>query len=91
LAAQEILRHAREIGTVPAGLTRWASELLEPEVDWRRALAAEVRKAVADVTGRLTTPTGGDPAGRRALGTSRCPRSGGRSPRSRSSATPPAA
>jgi Putative metallopeptidase domain/VWA-like domain (DUF2201) len=53
LAAQEILRHAREIGTVPAGLTRWASELLDPKVDWRRALAAEVRKAVADVTGAV--------------------------------------
>jgi Putative metallopeptidase domain len=46
-------RHAREIGTVPAGLTRWASELLEPKVDWRRALAAEVREAVADVTGAV--------------------------------------
>lgn len=53
LTAQEILRHAREIGTVPAGLTRWATVLLEPQVDWRRALAAEVRKAVADVTGAV--------------------------------------
>jgi len=53
LTAQEILRHAREIGTVPAGLIRWATVLLEPQVDWRRALAAEVRKAVADITGAV--------------------------------------
>ncbi len=53
LVAQQILRHAREIGTVPAGLARWAAEFLEPKVDWRRALGAEIRKAVADVSGAV--------------------------------------
>jgi predicted metal-dependent peptidase len=53
LTAREILRHSREIGSVPAGLARWATGLLEPKVDWRRALAAEVRKAVADVSGAV--------------------------------------
>jgi predicted metal-dependent peptidase len=49
--ARDILQHAREAGTVPAGLVRWATELLSPKVNWRRLLAAEVRRAVADVAG----------------------------------------
>ena len=38
-------------GTVPLGWQRWADALLEPKVDWRRALAAEVRAGVASVAG----------------------------------------
>jgi len=38
---------------VPAGLLRWASQLLEPAVDWRKALAAELRRAVADTAGAV--------------------------------------
>jgi len=49
--AQEILRSSREAGTVPAGLLRWARDVLAPKVDWRRLLAAELRRAVADVAG----------------------------------------
>jgi predicted metal-dependent peptidase len=49
--AQEILRHAKQAGTVPAGLLRWAQDVLAPQVDWRRLLAAELRRAVADVAG----------------------------------------
>jgi predicted metal-dependent peptidase len=41
----------REPGSVPAGLRRWASELLTPRTDWRRLLAAELRRAIADVAG----------------------------------------
>ena len=51
--AQDCVRHAREAGTVPAGLLRWAGELLEPAVDWRKALAAELRRAVADTAGAV--------------------------------------
>jgi predicted metal-dependent peptidase len=51
--AQEIIQHGREAGTVPAGLTRWASEMLSPKVDWRRLLKAELRRAVADVAGAV--------------------------------------
>jgi predicted metal-dependent peptidase len=51
--AQDCLRHGREAGNVPAGLLRWASDLLEPAVDWRKALAAELRRAVADATGAV--------------------------------------
>jgi predicted metal-dependent peptidase len=51
--AQDCVRHGREAGSVPAGLLRWADELLEPTIDWRKALAAEVRRAVADTAGAV--------------------------------------
>jgi predicted metal-dependent peptidase len=51
--AQDCVRHGREAGDVPAGLLRWADRLLEPAVDWRKALAAELRRAVADTTGAV--------------------------------------
>ncbi len=51
--AQDCLRHAKEPGTVPAGLLRWAEQLLQPVVDWRRVLAAELRRAVADTAGAV--------------------------------------
>jgi predicted metal-dependent peptidase len=51
--AQDVLRHGKEAGTVPAGLMRWAAEVLTPRVDWRRVLAAELRRAIADVAGAV--------------------------------------
>jgi predicted metal-dependent peptidase len=51
--AQDCIRLGREAGTVPAGLLRWAGQLLEPAVDWRKALAAELRRAVADTSGAV--------------------------------------
>jgi predicted metal-dependent peptidase len=51
--AQECVRHGREAGNVPAGLLRWAQSILEPAVDWRKALAAELRRAVADTAGAV--------------------------------------
>jgi predicted metal-dependent peptidase len=51
--AQDCIRHAKEPGTVPAGLLRWAEQLLQPVVDWRRLLAAELRRAVADTAGAV--------------------------------------
>jgi predicted metal-dependent peptidase len=53
LVAQACLAHARQIGDVPAGMLRWADEVLTPKVDWRRALAGELRKAVADTAGAV--------------------------------------
>jgi predicted metal-dependent peptidase len=54
LVAQEITRQdGREPGTVPAGLVRWAGEVLNPVVNWRRALTAELRKAIADTMGAV--------------------------------------
>ena len=40
-------------GTVPAGLRRWAEELLGSRVDWRRVLAAEIRRGVAAIAGAV--------------------------------------
>ncbi len=51
--AQDIIAHAKPAGTVPAGLLRWAEETLRPKVDWRRLLAAELRRAVAQVAGAV--------------------------------------
>ena len=52
LIARQIMT-ARQAGNVPAGLARWAAEVLAPKVDWRRALTAELRKAVADTAGAV--------------------------------------
>jgi predicted metal-dependent peptidase len=53
--ASEILDHCRGLppGTVPLGLRRWAEELLGIRVDWRRVLAAEIRRGVAAVAGAV--------------------------------------
>jgi predicted metal-dependent peptidase len=51
--AQDIIAHAKQPGTVPAGLLRWAEETLHPKVDWRRLLAAELRRAIAQVSGAV--------------------------------------
>jgi predicted metal-dependent peptidase len=51
--AEDVARAGREPGTVPAGLLRWAREVLQPTIDWRRVLAAELRRAVADVAGAV--------------------------------------
>jgi len=51
--AQEVIAHAKQPGTVPAGLLRWAEEILRPKVNWRKMLAAELRRAVAEVAGAV--------------------------------------
>jgi predicted metal-dependent peptidase len=51
--AQDVITHGRQPGTVPAGLLRWAEEVLHPKVDWRTVLAAELRRAVAEVCGAV--------------------------------------
>lgn len=51
--ARRIREHTRERGDTPAGWQRWADELLEPTVNWRRQLAAHVRRGAADTTGRV--------------------------------------
>jgi len=46
--AQDIVAHREAEGdwSVPAGLARWAVRHLEPQVDWRRLLASELRKGI---------------------------------------------
>jgi predicted metal-dependent peptidase len=52
--AVQIQRHeAQQPGTVPAGWLRWAESVLPSRTDWRRILAAELRAALAAVTGNV--------------------------------------
>lgn len=51
--ARRIREHQRRRGTVPAGWRRWADEQLEPTVRWQQLLRAEVRRAAAEVAGRV--------------------------------------
>ena len=48
VVADAVRQHARAkgIGTIPAGLRRWADQTLDPKVDWRRALESAVRRGV---------------------------------------------
>jgi predicted metal-dependent peptidase len=51
--ARRIRDHSRSRGDTPAGWQRWADEVLEPVVDWRRTLRSAVRHGVADIAGRV--------------------------------------
>jgi predicted metal-dependent peptidase len=51
--AQTIRAHVKSRGKVPAGWSRWADEVLEPTVDWRRALVGAVREAAAWASGAV--------------------------------------
>ncbi|MFI6762816.1 VWA-like domain-containing protein [Micromonospora sp. NPDC050417] len=51
--ARAVRAHVRGRGTVPAGWQRWATEVLEPKVDWRRALTGVVREAAAWASGAV--------------------------------------
>ncbi len=52
--ANEVLNHSRAgRGRLPSSWRRWAQDLLEPRVDWRKVLAAEIRKGVNTVSGRV--------------------------------------
>lgn len=53
VAAEIQSLHAREPGTVPGGWLRWAESVLPSRIDWRRVLAAEVRSAVAAISGMV--------------------------------------
>ena len=51
--AQEIIAHAKRPGRCPAGLLRWAQDVITPKVNWRALLAAELRRALAEVSGAV--------------------------------------
>jgi predicted metal-dependent peptidase len=51
--AQAVQARTKSRGTVPAGWRRWADEVLEPVVDWRRALAGAVREAASWAAGAV--------------------------------------
>ena len=51
--ARDVIAHGKQPGTVSAGLLRWAEEVLSPKVNWRAVLAAELRRAIAEVSGAV--------------------------------------
>ncbi|HLK75706.1 MAG TPA: VWA-like domain-containing protein [Streptosporangiaceae bacterium] len=51
--AQDVVAHSKRAGDVPGGLLRWAQEILNPKINWRKVLAAELRRAVAEVAGAV--------------------------------------
>ncbi|HET9257389.1 MAG TPA: VWA-like domain-containing protein [Pseudonocardiaceae bacterium] len=51
--ARRIAEHVAARGDIPAGWQRWAREVLEPAVDWRRVLRSAIRRGIADVAGRV--------------------------------------
>lgn len=51
--AQAVLEHLKKFpGTVPGAIARWADELLNPQVDWRKELAGTFRASLANISGR---------------------------------------
>ncbi|WP_426506208.1 DUF2201 family putative metallopeptidase [Dactylosporangium sp. McL0621] len=51
--ADGIRAHVRGRGTVPQGWRRWADEIAEPTVDWRRLLTGALRQAVVWASGAV--------------------------------------
>jgi predicted metal-dependent peptidase len=51
--ASAIRAAARSRGNIPGGWQRWAETVLEPVIDWRRALTGAVREAVAWASGAV--------------------------------------
>lgn len=52
--ARDITNHAKQKGrgSVPGGLLRWATDLLEPKIDWRKTLSSMIRNAAALAAGK---------------------------------------
>jgi predicted metal-dependent peptidase len=53
VAADIQRQHRLDPGSVAAGWQRWAETVLPSRTDWRRVLAAEIRSAVAAVSGNV--------------------------------------
>ena len=51
--AEDIDKHQKSIGNIPAGILRWVESILKPQVDWRKELGAMLRGAVSQVRGRM--------------------------------------
>ncbi|WP_238015305.1 VWA-like domain-containing protein [Dactylosporangium sp. AC04546] len=51
--AAAIRSHVRSQGSVPDGWKRWADQIAEPVVDWRRLLTGALRQAVAWASGAV--------------------------------------
>jgi predicted metal-dependent peptidase len=53
VAAEMQRAEVQQPGTIPGGWLRWAESVLPSKVDWRKVLAAEIRSAVAAVSGQV--------------------------------------
>jgi len=51
--AQDVKEHVKSRGNVPGWLQRWAEDVLNPKVDWRKVLAGMVKHYMADVAGMV--------------------------------------
>lgn len=51
--AKGIQERAAIRSSVPGGWTRWAEELLRPEVNWRARVGSLIRKGLTEATGRV--------------------------------------
>ncbi|GLZ15479.1 hypothetical protein Acsp04_57140 [Actinomadura sp. NBRC 104425] len=51
--AEAMRAHQRTRGDLPDGWRRWAEQVLEPAVDWRRVLAGAVREALSWASGAV--------------------------------------
>lgn len=49
--ASDVVEEAKKNGDIPQSLLRWAEALVAPRVDWRKLLAAEIRRGLADAAG----------------------------------------
>ena len=49
--AQKMLNHQKTRGNLPAGLLRWAEELIQPEIPWYQLLTAHVRRIMGYQSG----------------------------------------
>lgn len=54
--ARAILEHAKTRGSVPAGMVRWAQEIVAPVIPWQKVMAHHLRNGVRLTVGR-TRPT----------------------------------
>ncbi|MCZ0990919.1 hypothetical protein O1M54_44820 [Streptomyces diastatochromogenes] len=87
--AEAMRAHQRTRGTLPVGWQRWAEEVLEPTVDWRRALSGAVRKPPHGPPEPSTTPTAAPRAAPRRCAASSCRACAARCRGWPSSSTPP--
>jgi predicted metal-dependent peptidase len=47
------IQQSKDRGDVPDHLVRWAKAILEPKIDWRKVLRAQVRHALAEIAGQV--------------------------------------
>ena len=49
----EQIKNSPNRGTIPGHWQRWAEEICNPKVDWKKVLKAQVKHSLADITGKM--------------------------------------